>query len=197
MAYTGYDCLRIDLHRGVATVTIDHPPINLFDLALIGEMDRVGRELEADGDVRSTFQGLLVASLQAIAAHPHATVVYQHDVHYFRETPRFRYVRMGADRVRQTWMDLLEAGAAEGVFRNDIPARHMYMLLRDGLWLSVRWFRPVSAYGVEEFAADCCRIYYQAFASDESLHRMLERRTTGRRAAERPAPPVPIRGRRA
>src|SRR5881392_633782 len=52
MAYTGYDCLRIDLHRGVATVTIDHPPINLFDLALIGEMDRVGRELEADGDVR-------------------------------------------------------------------------------------------------------------------------------------------------
>src|SRR5712664_4606864 len=52
MAYTGYDCLRIDLHRGVATVAIDHPPINLFDLALIGEMDRVGRELEADGDVR-------------------------------------------------------------------------------------------------------------------------------------------------
>src|SRR5438445_10499068 len=57
MAYTGYDCLRIDLHRGVATVTIDHPPINLFDLALIGEMDRVGRELEADGDVRvAVFQ---------------------------------------------------------------------------------------------------------------------------------------------
>src|SRR2546428_12287421 len=52
MAYTGYDCLRIDLHRGVATVTIDHPPINLFDLGLIGEMDRVGRELEVDGDVR-------------------------------------------------------------------------------------------------------------------------------------------------
>src|SRR6266436_5481415 len=57
MAYTGYDCLRIDLHRGVATVTIDHPPINLFDLALIQEMDRVGRELEADGEVRvAVFQ---------------------------------------------------------------------------------------------------------------------------------------------
>src|SRR3989442_12098820 len=52
MAYRGYDCLEIALHRGVATVTIDHPPINLFDLALIGEMDRVGRELEADGEVR-------------------------------------------------------------------------------------------------------------------------------------------------
>src|SRR6184192_1929201 len=57
MAYTGYECLDIHVHRGVATVTIDHPPINLFDLTLIQEMDRVGRELEADGDVRvAVFQ---------------------------------------------------------------------------------------------------------------------------------------------
>src|SRR3989442_11393405 len=52
MSYEGYDCLKVHSDRGVATVTIDHPPINLFDLALIGEMDRVGRELEADRDVR-------------------------------------------------------------------------------------------------------------------------------------------------
>ena len=52
MAYEGYECLRVRSEGGVATVTIDHPPINLFDVALIGEMDRVGRELEADADVR-------------------------------------------------------------------------------------------------------------------------------------------------
>src|SRR5881397_3562816 len=57
MSYEGYDCLKVHSDRGVATVTIDHPPINLFDLALIQEMDRVGRELEADGDVRvAVFQ---------------------------------------------------------------------------------------------------------------------------------------------
>src|SRR6059036_564189 len=57
MAYTGYECLEIRVDRRVATVTIDHPPINLFDLTLIQEMDRVGRELEADGDVRvAVFQ---------------------------------------------------------------------------------------------------------------------------------------------
>src|SRR5437667_4968035 len=57
MAYTGYECLDIHVHRGVATVTIDHPPLNLFDLALIQEMDRVGRELEADAAVRvAVFQ---------------------------------------------------------------------------------------------------------------------------------------------
>jgi enoyl-CoA hydratase/carnithine racemase len=52
MAYDGYECLRIRLDRGVVFVTIDHPPINLLDLTLINELDRVGRELEADGEVR-------------------------------------------------------------------------------------------------------------------------------------------------
>ena len=32
--------------------TIDHPPINLFDLALMLELDRLGREVEADDSVR-------------------------------------------------------------------------------------------------------------------------------------------------
>jgi enoyl-CoA hydratase/carnithine racemase len=52
MPYAGYECLRIRRERGVAFVTIDHPPINLFDLTLIQEMDRVGRELAGDDDVR-------------------------------------------------------------------------------------------------------------------------------------------------
>ena len=52
MAYEGYECLRVEAERGVAFVTIDHPPINLFDLALMGEVDRLGRELEGDDEVR-------------------------------------------------------------------------------------------------------------------------------------------------
>ena len=53
MSYSDYQCLKIRSKQGVAFVTIDHPPINLFDMALIAEMDRVGRELEADSDVRA------------------------------------------------------------------------------------------------------------------------------------------------
>jgi len=52
MGYEGYECLRIRRERGVAFVTIDHPPINLFDLLLIREMDQIGREVEADEGVR-------------------------------------------------------------------------------------------------------------------------------------------------
>jgi enoyl-CoA hydratase/carnithine racemase len=48
MAYDGYSSLRVEIDDGVASIVIDHPPINLFDLTLIGDMDRLGRELEAD-----------------------------------------------------------------------------------------------------------------------------------------------------
>lgn len=53
MAYDGYQCLRVDVDGGVAFVTIDHAPLNLLDMPLILELDRVGLELEADGAVRA------------------------------------------------------------------------------------------------------------------------------------------------
>ena len=52
MAYDGYECLRIDVRDGVAWVTIEHPPINLFDMALIQDMLHVGEELANDAAVR-------------------------------------------------------------------------------------------------------------------------------------------------
>jgi enoyl-CoA hydratase/carnithine racemase len=57
MAYEGYECLRVAVDGGVAWVTIDHPPINLFDMKLIGDMLRVGEEIEKDDAVRvAVFQ---------------------------------------------------------------------------------------------------------------------------------------------
>lgn len=52
MAYDGYQCLRIRLDRGVAFVTIDHPPVNLFDRPLMKEISRIGREIAADAGVK-------------------------------------------------------------------------------------------------------------------------------------------------
>ncbi len=52
MAYEGFATLAVSLDGGVATVTFDHPPINLLDLAMIQDLDRVGRELAGDETVR-------------------------------------------------------------------------------------------------------------------------------------------------
>jgi enoyl-CoA hydratase/carnithine racemase len=52
MPYVDYGCLKTKLDRGVLFVTIDHPPINLFDLSLMREIDRLSREIEVDDAVR-------------------------------------------------------------------------------------------------------------------------------------------------
>jgi enoyl-CoA hydratase/carnithine racemase len=52
MTHDGYDTVRVRVDRGVAWVTIDHPPINLFDLPMMRDLDRLGRALEADAAVR-------------------------------------------------------------------------------------------------------------------------------------------------
>ena len=52
MAYDGYTALRVAVDGGIATVTIDHPPINLFDLTLYPEMARLADQLAEDDEVR-------------------------------------------------------------------------------------------------------------------------------------------------
>lgn len=44
--------LSIEVDRGVALVTLDHPPVNLLDATFIGSLFRVANELAADATVR-------------------------------------------------------------------------------------------------------------------------------------------------
>src|SRR5438445_13579037 len=52
MAYDDYKTLRVTVNDGVCRATIDHPPINLLDAALIVDLDAFSRDVEADDDVR-------------------------------------------------------------------------------------------------------------------------------------------------
>ena len=52
MADEDYNASTIVVDGGIARATIDHPPLNLLDLELILELDRLGQEVEADDDVR-------------------------------------------------------------------------------------------------------------------------------------------------
>jgi enoyl-CoA hydratase/carnithine racemase len=52
MAYDDYTALTITVADGICRATIDNPPINLADLALILEADRFAQEVAADDDVR-------------------------------------------------------------------------------------------------------------------------------------------------
>jgi len=46
-----HEGLRVDVDRGVAFVTLDHPPVNLFDTVLIGSLGDLAGELADDAEV--------------------------------------------------------------------------------------------------------------------------------------------------
>jgi enoyl-CoA hydratase/carnithine racemase len=53
MPTEAYERLTIERVGGVATVTLDHPPINLLDGVLSMELDRLSKELAIDPSVRA------------------------------------------------------------------------------------------------------------------------------------------------
>ncbi len=55
--HDGYSTLRVAVDAGVAWVTIDHPPVNLFDLGLFVDLTRVFPALLRDDDVRVIVLG--------------------------------------------------------------------------------------------------------------------------------------------
>lgn len=50
--YDGMQALRVEVEKRVAWVTIDHPPLNLFDVTLFLDLGRLVPLLEADPDVQ-------------------------------------------------------------------------------------------------------------------------------------------------
>jgi enoyl-CoA hydratase/carnithine racemase len=52
MRYSEYKSLGLRLDSGVAFVSIDHPPVNLLDEVLSQDLDKLGREIEADESIR-------------------------------------------------------------------------------------------------------------------------------------------------
>jgi enoyl-CoA hydratase/carnithine racemase len=107
MPYDGLQALRVAVAEGVARVVIDHPPINLFDAVLIGEMDRVGRALEADPQVRVVVlesadpdffiahaDVKLILGLPAAGAPPAEPSFFQALVERFRTMPKVTIAKL-------------------------------------------------------------------------------------------------------
>ena len=121
--------------------------------------------LKHDVDPRTRLRDLVVASLRVVEAHPHATEIYQSDVNYLTQFERFSYLKPAARDVRNTWLEVISAGVAEGVFRADLEPKILYRIMRDAIWLSVRWFKPTREYPLSRFAEDCTSLFLDGMAA--------------------------------
>jgi TetR/AcrR family transcriptional regulator, cholesterol catabolism regulator len=120
--------------------------------------------LSRAADPRSKLRDLVVASLRVADAHPHATEIYQSDVNYLSQFERFSYLAAAAREARTAWLDVIGDGVKQGAFRADIDPGIIYRLMRDAIWLSVRWFKPTPRYPLTQFAEDCTSLFIDGIA---------------------------------
>ncbi len=113
MAHDGYTTLEVRVERGVAFVTIDHPPINLFDLALMQDIGRVGRDLEADEAVRViVFRS---ANPEFFIAHADVRLIQQLPTEVPPKSDELSGFHAMVDRFRT--MPKVSVGVIEGIAR--------------------------------------------------------------------------------
>jgi AcrR family transcriptional regulator len=121
---------------------------------LVSRYDAV---LSSRTNAADRLRGLVVASMTTVASHPHATEIYQKDARYLAEGKA--PVAENARLIKRAWIGVLEEGVETGAFRSDVPVSVIYPLLRDGLWLTARWFKPSKSYGYDELAGDYLKVF--------------------------------------
>jgi AcrR family transcriptional regulator len=121
--------------------------------------------LASDKGPSQRLHDLVVASLEIAEDQPHATAIYQNEAQYLREMPGFGNIQSAAAEIQQTWLQVIAAGVADGVFRDDIPSWVFYRLIRDAVWLSIRWHRPDGPYSTHQLAEDVTALFLHGFAA--------------------------------
>jgi len=88
VAYGSYSTLRVTVDKAVASITIDHGELNLMDMTMLEDLDRVGRQLEADPAVKVVV--LQSANPEFFIAHADINVITR-----LPATPPVRQEKLG------------------------------------------------------------------------------------------------------
>jgi enoyl-CoA hydratase/carnithine racemase len=114
MAYEDFRLLQVEVAGRVCRVTVGNPPINLLDVALMIELDRLGREVAADAEV-----GVLVvrsANPDFFVAHADVGAILQLPREALGEPPgELGFFHAMVDRFRT--MPVATIAVVEGIAR--------------------------------------------------------------------------------
>jgi AcrR family transcriptional regulator len=114
----------------------------------------VGREQ----DPIATLRELIVAAFVSLGPHRAAITVIQNERNYLSQFPRFAYLNKTENEIRRIWVQVIEDGIAQGVFRDDLDPKIVYRFLRDSVWVAVRWFTPSGELSAQQLADQYLRL---------------------------------------
>ncbi|MEV5413674.1 TetR/AcrR family transcriptional regulator [Thermopolyspora sp. NPDC052614] len=153
-------------HHFDSKETIVDEVLSTFLEDLIGRYRAI---LAKGGDPRQVLTAMVHTAFGTLEPHRAAITVMQNDWSYLRSLPgdRFDYLVAAEDEVERMWVDQIKRGQAEGFFRADVDPKVTYRMIRDTIWVSVRWFRPDGRLDPDAIADQYITILFDGLATGE------------------------------
>ena len=120
-------------------------------------------------DARAALSQLVSIGFHTLEPHRAAITVMQNDWNYLRSLPgdRFDYLVRAEDEVERMWMEQIRRGQASGQFRADVDPKLTYRMIRDGIWVAVRWFRPGGRLDTDALAEHYIKVLFDGLATGD------------------------------
>ncbi|MEV0165609.1 TetR/AcrR family transcriptional regulator [Nonomuraea fuscirosea] len=123
--------------------------------------------LDTKADPRTVLSEMVRIGFGTLEPHRAAITVMQNDWNYLRQFERFNYLVKAEDEVEQIWVSQIKAGQAAGLFRADVDPKLTYRMIRDTIWVAVRWFRPGGRLNTTGLAEHYITVLFDGLATGE------------------------------
>ncbi len=120
--------------------------------------------LEKGGDPRTVLSELVRICFGTLVPHRAAIMVMQNDWNYLGQFVRFDYLARSEEETERMWVGQIERGRQTGLFRADIDPRLTYRMIRDTIWVTVRWFRPGGRLDAQDLADHYIKVLFDGIA---------------------------------
>ncbi|MBB5778294.1 TetR/AcrR family transcriptional regulator [Nonomuraea angiospora] len=123
--------------------------------------------VDTSADARTVLSEMVRIGFGTLEPHRAAITVMQNDWNYLRQFERFNYLVKAEDEVEQIWVTQIKAGQAAGLFRADVDPKLTYRMIRDTIWVAVRWFRPGGRLNTTGLAEHYITVLFDGLATGE------------------------------
>ncbi|MEO3853386.1 TetR/AcrR family transcriptional regulator [Acrocarpospora macrocephala] len=125
--------------------------------------------LHSDGDPRAVLSEMVRIGFGTLELHRAAITVMQNDWSYLRSLPdnRFDYLVKAEDEVERMWIEQIKRGQAVGQVRGDVDPKLTYRMIRDTIWVAVRWFRPGGRLNTAGLAEHYVKVLFDGLATGD------------------------------
>ncbi|MEV4396047.1 TetR/AcrR family transcriptional regulator [Nonomuraea sp. NPDC049607] len=123
--------------------------------------------VDNNADARTVLSEMVRIGFGTLEPHRAAITVMQNDWNYLRQFERFNYLVKAEDEVEQIWVAQIKAGQTAGLFRADVDPKLTYRMIRDTIWVAVRWFRPGGRLNTTALAEHYITVLFDGLATGE------------------------------